>query len=84
MKQNDGLIGECLKKMHQAEVLEGEEQMERADTDTEEHARDVIHQTIQETIGGFVHSLNVIEIESKELAAKTNEIKRRVEIAKRP
>ena len=61
--------------------------MERAGAtaveESEQQARAVIHKTIQETIGGFMKSINVIEVESRELAAKTNEIRRKIEVQKR-
>jgi len=86
MKDNDKLIAEAMRKMHQIDIMQSDATIERftggAANASEAIAKSQIHQTIQETINGFVNSLNVIEIESRELAAKTNQIKRKIELAK--
>ena len=87
MQDNDSLIADAMKKMNQIEISKSDEAIERATAfggggaDSEDYARQQIHQTIQETIGGFVQSLNVIDVESRELAAKTNEIKRKIDLS---
>ena len=85
MSENDKLISESLQKLHKARVMEAEEYLDnlsKAPTNPateEENARKEIHAVIQDTIGGFIRTMDIIEIESKELAAKSTQMKRKLE-----
>ena len=62
---NDTLIGEALSKLHRMEQIESELSVEsQLKASDEVGAQEQINRCIQETIGEFVHSLNVIEVES--------------------
>jgi hypothetical protein len=82
MSQGDALIGDALKKLSMIDSAQSEANLERQDDASNlEGGKEVMQQAIEEAIGGFVRSLQVIEIEGRELAAKGREVKRKVEVA---